>query len=105
MKISLCQTIAIVCILSVGFMTAAPFLQRAEAVETHITFTLNYYQCVKVENGILVLCEEAEPWWTESSEESWWHKKFSGHPHSTIFDEVERWRTQFVQGCSDCTIS
>ena len=31
MKLSLCQIIAIVCILTVGFMTVAPFVQTTEA--------------------------------------------------------------------------
>ncbi len=37
MKISLCQVFAIVCILAVGFMTAAPLVQTADADEYEVT--------------------------------------------------------------------
>ena len=40
MKFSLGQMIAIVCILSVGFMTAAPFVQTADAHDDSHSYTL-----------------------------------------------------------------
>ena len=46
MKRSLCQMIAVICILSVGFLTAAPFVQTADADD--FTATLYYvhaYYC------------------------------------------------------------
>ena len=36
MQVSLCQMIAIVCILAVGFMTVTPFVQTADAWPSHL---------------------------------------------------------------------
>lgn len=99
MKLSMSQMIAIVCILSVGFMTAAPFVQTAEAGVTKITITSYSYQCVK-DGGH---CVSPSNWTETSSEESWWHRNFGSHPHGYTIEEVSRYVTQVVTDCDDCS--
>ena len=101
MKISLCQTIAIVCILSVGFMIAAPFLQRAEAKPTKIIFATYFYQCVTFADGV---CIKPTSWMNDVEEESWFHKNWRHKDnHPVIFDEITYSRTEIVDGCSQCS--
>ena len=57
MKISLCQIIAIICILAVGFMAASPFVQDAGAdgkAHTYIHGRQNIYAHIYCMNGHLL---------------------------------------------------
>ena len=100
MKISLGQTIAIVCILAVGFMTAAPFVQTAEAEWTKKT-TYNYtYECLLKDGTV---CIEPTSWTRIVEKNTWWHRKWNHQDdHPQTEDEVSRSRTQRVNGCSEC---
>ncbi len=45
MRMSLCQTIAIICVLSVGFMTVTPFIPNAQALPSAVVITEIYEKC------------------------------------------------------------
>ena len=100
MNLSLCQIIAILCILAVGFMTAAPFVQTAEAKPTKITFVTYIYQCGTFAGGACITIT----WNAYKREESWWHKNWQHQDnHTVIYDEITHSRKEYVDGCSQCS--
>ena len=100
MKISMCQTMAILCILSVGFMTAAPFLQTAEAKWTK-KITYEYiYECLLKDGTV---CIKPTTSTKIKYENGWWHQLWlhqDDHPQTE--DTITKKRTEKVNGCSKC---
>ena len=104
MKISLCQTIAIVCTLAVGFMTAAPFVQTAEAKWTKKITTIYSYECLlRGVTGDAATCIDLGPWKTIRYRNGWWHKNWNHQDgHKQTREENTKHREETVDGCSEC---
>lgn len=100
MKISLCQTIAIVCTLALGFMTAAPFVQTAEAEWTKKITTTYSYECLLHDGTV---CITIPPYDVIRYKESWWHKHWNHQDnHSQSKEKITKHREESVDGCSEC---
>jgi len=80
MKLSMCQIIAIVCILAVGFLTITQFLQEADAScnyysEAYCISATEYF--VKKLNEAIVICNQYGQGSSEcdSATQTAWHAK------------------------------
>ena len=100
MKLSTLQMIAILCILAVGFMTAAPFLQTAEAGWTKKITTTYSYECI-LHDG--TLCTKVPPYVKIDLIETWWHRHWNHQEgHSKTREKITKHREEEVDGCSEC---
>ena len=100
MKISLCQTIAIVCILAVGFMIVGPFVQTAEAEWTKEITTTYSYECLLSDGTI---CIDLPPWQTIRYRNGWWHRNWNHQDnHAQTRETNTKHREETVNGCSEC---
>ena len=103
MKLSMCQLIAIVCILSVGFLTVTPFFQEVAADPYHVSGHFWVERCWdnSASNSIATLCHSYITHFTiqklpSDHQGSHWATSTS---FNYTYDDV------YTYSCSACTIS